>query len=104
MPRNTATPSVYYWFYKMVKNRAPWDYKQYNRAWANFGNFDYGATGTAAGIPAEILLMGGGFAQSRAGTSKAEWGHWYEKSPYGDDPKDQYWIKQGIDYAKQHGY
>ncbi|BBT92240.1 hypothetical protein WP8W19C02_38600 [Enterobacter cloacae] len=24
--------------------------------------------------------------------------------PYGDDPHDQFWIKQGIDYARQHGY
>ncbi|WP_164055861.1 polymorphic toxin type 44 domain-containing protein, partial [Serratia marcescens] len=85
-------------------NKTPWDYKQQNRALANFGNFNYGATGTAAGIPAEILLMGAGFAQSRAGTSRSEWSHWYQRPPYGDDPQDQYWIKQGIDYANRHGY
>ncbi len=92
-PRNMALPGTYYWFYQQVKNRGPWDYKQQNRALANFGNFNYGATGTAAGIPAEILLMGAGFAQSRAGTSRSEWSHWYQRPPYGDDPQDQYWIK-----------
>lgn len=104
MPRNMATPRVYYWFYQMVRNGGPWDYKRYNRAWANFGNFNYGATGIAAGIPPNILLMGGGFAQGRAGTSRKEWGHWYEKPPYGDDPTDQFWIQQGIDYANQHHF
>ncbi|MGP3098611.1 polymorphic toxin type 44 domain-containing protein [Serratia marcescens] len=74
-PRNMALPGTYYWFYHQVKNRGPWDYKQQNRALANFGNFNYGATGTAAGIPADILLMGAGFAQSRAGTSRLEWSH-----------------------------
>lgn len=102
--RNMATPSTYYWFYLKVRNRGPWDYKQRNRAWADFGNFNYGATGYTAGIPAEILLMGAGFAQSRAGTSKPEWGDWHGQSPHGDDPLDQRWIIQGIDYVTQHGY
>ncbi|MEQ4532454.1 MAG: polymorphic toxin type 44 domain-containing protein [Mixta sp.] len=104
MPHNMATPQVYFWFYQKVRSHGPWDYKQQNPALVNFGNFNYGATGTAAGIPFNILLMGGGFAQSRAGTSQKEWGHWYQHPPYGDDPKDQYWIQQGIDYANQHGY
>ena len=102
--RNMALPQTYYWFYQQVKNRGPWDYKQQRRDLANFGNFNYGATGFAAGIPEETLYMGAGFAQSRAGTSKPQWGTWYGELPYGDDPHDQFWIKQGIDYAKQHGY
>ena len=104
LPRNMATPPVYLWFYQKLHNHGPWDYKQFNRLWANFGNFNYGATGTAAGIPANILLRGGGFAQNRAQTSQEEWGNWYQDEPYGDDPRDQFWIKQGIDYANQHGY
>jgi len=103
-PRNLAAPMTYYWFYQQVKNRGRWDYKQQDRSLANFGNFNYGATGTAAGIPANILLMGAGFAQSRAGTSVPEWGAWYQHPPYGDDPIDQYWIQQGIAYAIQQGY
>lgn len=71
--RNMATASTYYWFYQKVRNHGPWDYKQENQNWAQFGNFNYGAAGTAAGIPKEILLMGAGWAQSRAGTSKPEW-------------------------------
>lgn len=103
-PRNMAIPQTYYWFYYKVRNGGPWDYKQQSRALANFGNFNYGATGTAAGIPANILLMAAGFAQYRAGTSRPEWRHWYPRPPYGDDPWDQYWIQQGINYANRHGY
>ncbi|MFE8116922.1 polymorphic toxin type 44 domain-containing protein [Brenneria goodwinii] len=104
MPRGMATPQTYYWFYQRVRNGGPWDYKQQDRAWANFGNFNYGASGTAAGIPPNILFMGAGWAQSRAGTSQPAWGLWYQKPPYGDDPRDQFWIQQGIDYANKHGY
>lgn len=102
--KNMATPTTYYWFYQKVRNCGLWDYKQRNRAWADFGNFNFGSTGYAVGIPIDILLMGAGFAQKMAGTSKAEWGHWYDLPPYGDDPIDQRWINQGIDYARQHGY
>ncbi|WP_090132600.1 polymorphic toxin type 44 domain-containing protein [Kosakonia oryziphila] len=84
--------------------QSPRDYKQKDRNLANFENFNYGATGFAAGIPEAILFMGAGFAQSRAKTSRPNWGAWYGKFPYGDDPRDQFWIKQGIYYARQHGY
>ncbi|WKZ92212.1 polymorphic toxin type 44 domain-containing protein [Chimaeribacter arupi] len=104
MSRNMATAGTYYWFYQKVRNKGPWDYKQFNPYWAAFGNFNFGAAGTAAGIPAETLLMGAGYAQIRAGTSKPEWGKWYRKPPYGDDPTDQRNIREGIAYAIQHGY
>ncbi|MCT4716308.1 polymorphic toxin type 44 domain-containing protein [Enterobacteriaceae bacterium H18W14] len=104
MSRGMATPGVYYWFYEKVRNHGPWDYKQFNPYFAAFGNFNFGAAGYAAGIPPEILLMGAGFAQSRAGTSKPIWGNWYEKPPYGDDPTDQRNIREGIEYAIQNGY
>jgi len=88
----------------MVRNRGRWDYKQFDPYFSNFGNFTFGAAGTAAGIPENILLRGAGWAQSRAGTSKPEWGKWYQNSPYSDDLNDQYYIKEGIAYARQNGY
>lgn len=99
-----ATASTYYWFYQMVRNRGRWDYKQFDLYFANFGNFNFGAAGTAAGIPENILLMGAGWAQSHAGTSKPEWGYWYQKPPYGNNPSDQFYIREGIAYARQNGY
>lgn len=29
MSRNMATAATYYWFFKMVRNRSRWDYKQF---------------------------------------------------------------------------
>ncbi|HAU5004449.1 TPA: hypothetical protein JD037_13360 [Raoultella ornithinolytica] len=57
-----------------------------------------------AGNMREARRQGAGWAQGRAGTSKPEWGKWYEKPPYGDDPTDQRNIREGIDYAIQNGY
>ena len=71
---NKALPQTYYWFYQKVRGHGPWDYKQFDPYWAAFGNFNFGAAGTATGIPPDVLLMGAGWAQSRAGTSRPEWG------------------------------
>ncbi|MCJ8205798.1 polymorphic toxin type 44 domain-containing protein [Pseudomonas sp. RGM2987] len=91
-------------FYSKVRNNGDWDYKQRGREFEEFGNFNYGATGTAAGIPEQILLRAAGAAQSVAGTSREEFGKWWGQSPYGDDRMDQIWIKAGIDYAKSKGF
>lgn len=97
-------PSDYLWFYNQVRNGGPWDYKQKGQQFEAFGNFNYGATGWAMGIPEQILLRAAGWAQLRAGTAEEAWGDWSEDAPYGDDPSDQAWIKKGIEFAKQKGY
>jgi len=99
-----------FWFRNQVKNKGPWDYKQCGSQYEAFGNFNYGATGMAHGFTEEQLLTEAGRAQRAAGTSRPEWGDpgdrlWPLKGnkpvpPYGDDPRDQFWIKQGIDYYK----
>lgn len=88
------------WFYLQVRNRGPWDYKQKGKAYQDFGNFNFGATGAALGISENILLRGAGWAQQRAGTSKPEYGTWTGDAPYGDDPADQELIQRGIEYYK----
>jgi len=95
---------VYGVFYTKVRNGGEWDYKQRGRQFEEFGNFNYGATGTAAGIPEQILLRAAGAAQSQAGTSEADFGKWWKETPYGDDRVDQVWIKAGIEHAKTKGY
>ena len=102
--RGMALPKTYYWFYQKVRNKGPWDYKQFDPYWAEFGNFNFGAAGYAAGILSGKLQVGAGWAQKRAGTSRPEWGIWYKDAPYGDDPTDQYWIREGIKYAIENGY
>lgn len=86
-------------FYAAVRNKGRWDYKQQGSQYQDFGNFNYGATGEAAGYGA-ILLPTAGWAQTRAGTSKPEWGSPFGKAPYGDDPADQAMIRAGMQYAR----
>lgn len=101
------------WFRDQVKDYAPWDYKRQNRQYEDFGNFNYGATGAAFGFSEETLLRMAGRAQKKGDPT------WGEKpsteveayfgfggtAPFGDEPKDQFWIKQGILYYQQkHGH
>jgi hypothetical protein len=104
--------SDYIWFYAQVHNNGPWDYKQLDKTYADFGNFTYGATGNAAGFSEATLLRAAGWAQARAGTSSPEWGtpvSLFEAllgiggaAPFSDDPKDQFWISQGFKYYDAH--
>jgi len=93
----------YGWFYLKVRNKGDWDFKQGQSQYESFGNFHYGAVGTAAGIPAEVLLRAAGAAQRVAGTTSENFNNWWSESPYGDDPVDQVWITAGIEYAKSKG-
>ncbi|MGI4837105.1 MAG: polymorphic toxin type 44 domain-containing protein [Janthinobacterium lividum] len=102
--RNGGDAFLFSWFYTKVRNGGEWDYKKVNRCYEAFGNFNYGACGTAAGMSPSVLLRGAGWAQSRAGTRESQNGFWWLNAPYGDDPKDQEWIKEGISYAKAKGF
>lgn len=86
------------WFKNQVRNGGPWDYKKQGSQYQNFGNFNYGATGSAYGFPTKVLLRMAGWAQQQAGTSLPQWGNPYGDAPYGDDPADQGQIKNGIKY------
>ncbi|KOP53780.1 bacteriocin [Pseudomonas coronafaciens pv. porri] len=101
-----ATGAFMSWFYQKVRGHGPWDYKQQNHKWENFGNFHYGAVGRAGQLSEQLLLRAAGFAQKEAETQDPEidWGHWFWRAPYGDDPKDQTWIERGIRYAELKGY
>jgi hypothetical protein len=97
-----------FWFRNQVKNGAAWDFKQEDPKWEDYGNLNYGATGTEAGFPfpPAILKRQAGAAQVSAGNSNPGWGKagwlafpWTWKAPYGDQPRDQYWIQRGIEMA-----
>ena len=87
-----------------------WDYKEQGKTreqkieYEKFGNFNYGATGAAIGIPDRVLLIAAGTVQY----TRSFFGHPYRPSfgrpwsgsPYGDDPGDQVLIQSGIDYYR----
>ena len=89
----------------------------------DIGNHHFGAVGKAYGFFTEtFMLKQAGQAQISAGTSKPEWQvyndvkqsnftrtgrHYFTKimemqAPYGDDPRDQKWIKSGFKYLNNN--
>ncbi len=81
------------------------------------GNHHFGVVASAFGFPLETSLRRAGAAQMAAGTSKPQWqiyktyeipGNWKTggtprlvkrmQAPYGDDPRDQKWIKAGYQW------
>jgi hypothetical protein len=99
----------YAWFYSRVHDGGSWDYKTNGHPEdEDFGNFNYGATGKALGIGEDVLLRMAGRQQVIDGTSQPDWGVTTSLpaavmgvggiAPFGDDPKDQAWIKRGFQY------
>ena len=100
-----ASNMSYNQWYDAVRNGGKWDYKQQGAQYQEFGNYNFGVTARAVGIPGNIPNRGSGWAQQQAGTSLPQWGNpWsWPPSNFGDDPADQAWINEGIiDY--KNGY
>lgn len=88
----------------------------------DIGNHHFGATGKSVGVFSEtFMLKQAGKAQIAAGTSKPEWQRFKTRTavsprtgavstittnnllpPYGDDPRDQNWIKAGFKHFKKN--
>ena len=93
-----------FWFYNRVRNNGRWDYKQRGRRYEDFGNFNFGAAGTAFGFPLGILQRGAGWANQKADPSRKRLGNPWGGHPYGDDPDDQKQIERGASFCKCMGY
>lgn len=80
----------------------PSEYKKYERQ----GNFSYGATAEALGLPQGVALFGAGVAQRVGNLDRAMKGEALKASeggfraPYGDDPRDQESIRDGYVYGR----
>jgi type VI secretion system secreted protein VgrG len=106
---NSAT-----WFRGMVEPAGPWDFKvgDYDNAaqYEDFGNFHYGATGSAVGFSPWMLQNEAGIAQQNdpqtkkfgVGSPGTRIKPGSGVSPYGDQPKDNSWIRKGIDYNREY--
>ena len=86
----------------MVRTGGPWDYKHGpgNEAFRDYGNFNYGATGRAAGFPEAVLLRAAGAYQYIGPTADPAFGN-PSAPPFGDSPQDQFWIQQGSQLYEQ---
>ncbi len=102
------------WFKGMVNDQGPWDYKYQDAdrtKYENFGNFNYGATGSALGLTLAILQRAAGWQQQygpngdRASGSGKPPSSMLEvqagiggEAPFGDNQNDSNWIAQGAMY------
>jgi RHS repeat-associated protein len=97
------------WFHDQVKTGGPWDYKDQPTPKAHpeydpFGNFNYGAAGHAFGYDDWTLQNEAGIANGPGGQGEpgSRWSPGSGTPPYGDRPKDNQLIQEGIEYAKQY--
>lgn len=107
-------PAFDIWFKEQVQDKAPWDYKYLtpdHKVYEPFGNFNYGATGAAAGYSLDTLYRVAGWIQQHGGDASAGSGTtsptlldaYLGRSgsyPYGDASLDAGYIQQGYSYAK----
>jgi len=95
----------YRWWYLMVSRwNGPWDYKNYHGQphpeYDNFGNFNYGATACAIGLPLNLALRAAGYAKSKRMPSDP-YGSPFGRYPYGNQPDKQQQITNGYEFCKQ---
>jgi hypothetical protein len=85
------------WWADKVQTRGDWDYKKQSLAYDDFGNFNYGATGTVFNYSLSTLEHGAAAAR-------------FLKSPltqlrkygFGNDPHKNDMIRQGMQYKQNH--
>ncbi len=93
-------------FKKRVQNKGIWDYKQGGSQFEEFGNYHFGLMAAATGMfSLETIIREAGRAQCLAKTSNPTFGTPDNVRPYGDDPRDQYWVIIGFeDYRLFYSY
>jgi hypothetical protein len=89
---------TYAWLAGMVAPNAPWDYKTQGQQYDAFGNFNFGATGEAAGIPLQVLQVAAGGVSTVVGTNNAAYGSWHQALLYGHPPVKSQVIAAGFAY------
>ncbi len=98
MPSELGTDA---WLAGMVAPNAPWDYKTQGQQYDAFGNFNFGATGAAAGIPLQLLQAAAGAVSTVVGTNNTAYGNWYQPPLYGHPPNKSQMIAAGFAYYIQ---
>lgn len=81
-----------YWFAMQNYPHAPWDYKVQG-PYDDAGNFNYGASGAAVGIPTDTLING-------ANQYKNLINYFRHRPMKGNEPQKNEMIRRGINYFK----
>jgi RHS repeat-associated protein len=105
----TQTPRVrvWQWFISQVKPGGLWDYKAQPpgfQAYDDFGNFNYGATGSTLTSDEKVLFQGAAAARYSANGSPLpglrKYGSPLKGPNYGNDPHKNEMIRQGMKYQQ----
>jgi RHS repeat-associated protein len=97
------------WFLLICCSTSPWNYKSQGAQYDAFGNFNFGATGAALGIPDDVLLRGAGLAKwpqlphdenGNDYDNNGNYGNPLGPYPYGNQNDKQEDILQGMRYFK----
>jgi len=92
-----------------VREGGEWDDKKRDKTLERQGNYSYGATAAALGLPEDVALFGAGVVQRGTNVLNALRGEPLKRSigfmhrPYGDDPRDQAPISEGYDEVMRGG-
>jgi RHS repeat-associated protein len=92
------------WFDRICCDSSQWNYKAWSPRgkYDAFGNFNFGATGAALGIPQSILLRGAGLAKFFNVHPLGKFGNPLGQWPYGNQREKQQAIEDGIRYFKNN--
>ena len=89
------------WWVNQVKTYGPWDYKNRFpgawRQWDDFGNFNYGATGSVLGLSEQSLDRGAVVARLLKHPLSQLWNY-----GLGNNPRKIEMIRQGMQYQKNN--
>jgi hypothetical protein len=100
----TAQGGPFFWLAMVGYPHAPWDYNKQG-PYDNFGNFNYGATGAALGLPDQVIKRGAGaykYVYDLVHDKPDPDGSPLGPYPYGNSQGKQDEVQAGIDYFK-HG-
>jgi RHS repeat-associated protein len=99
---HTLDPTYYPKYFHRIIDGGDWDYK--TRGYDDFGNFNYGATLAAMGVPESIILRGAGAYKLYKDHKKNQpdpYGRpWDRNGPFGNEPDKNDVIQRGIDYYR----
>ena len=95
-----------WWVYMICCSGSPWNYKSQNPVYDDFGNYNFGATGAALGLPDNLLLWGAGVKKyfqllPHGGTGDPKDSNPLGRYPWGNQMHKSDCIKAGIQTFKK---
>jgi len=101
-PGLATRPKAYEMMLDLFPSGHEMDYKTADKRYRDFGNFNYGAFGSALGLTPYELHSGAGVQQMRDGTWSPKYGVPGIGGMLGDNREDYGMIDEGIQYYRTH--